>query len=192
MKVRTTSQLLLQILLHYGCIQRQKHPRPERTLVFRVCHFRSNNSLDRGLLTVYSQNKTLSDSAGLDAVLICQGVGWLLRRAIAIASITAHTYQTEEDGVVTITIHNTSNGGIKGTTEVRHLNGKPTEHTDYIWGHVLGSSRYVATRDLKDDFLKTGWLSETSDGECIENTIEALDGSWTSCMVRLLTPVQSV
>jgi hypothetical protein len=85
--------------------------------------------------------------------------------------------------VVTITIRNTSSGGIKETTEIRHLDWQPTEHKDYIWGHVKGSSRYLPTKELDNEFLKTGWLEETLQGECIQNDSESWDGSWSSSMV---------
>lgn len=138
----------------------------------------------------------------MNLLLKLQNVSWLLRQAIILATISLHTTQTQTqtptqtptqtndggDEVTIITIQNVANGGVKGTTEVRHLDWQPREHRDYIWGHVRGRCGYQLTREVVmmggDERLRTGWLEETLNGECIQNDIAAVDGSWQSSMVR--------
>ncbi|KFY31363.1 hypothetical protein V493_01175, partial [Pseudogymnoascus sp. VKM F-4281 (FW-2241)] len=79
------------------------------------------NDLD-GMWTL---NKRLSDD--FDEVLTLQGIGWILRKAIGMASTTEQISQSkDEHGVEHITIHQTITGGIKTTPEHR-------VHTD-TWG----------------------------------------------------------
>lgn len=120
----------------------------------------------------------------MNLLLKLQGVSWLLRQAIILATISLHTTHTEANGSTVITIQNVANGGIKGTTEVRHLDWQPTEHQDYIWGHVRGSCGYKLMQDVADARLQVGWLDETRLGECIQNDVMAVDESWQSSMVR--------
>lgn len=119
----------------------------------------------------------------MNMLLKLQGVPWLLRQAIILATISLHTTHTEMNDSTTITIQNTANGVIKGTTEIRHLDWQPREHRDYIWGHVRGRCGYKLTREVDDERLRNEWLEETLFGECIQNDIEAVDGSWQSSMV---------
>lgn len=100
-----------------------------------------------------AQNKYLSDDMNL--LLKLQGISWLLRRAIILATISLHTIQTEMDNITTITIRNVANGGIQGTTEVRHLDWQQREHKDYIWGRVCGRCGYKLMREVNDESLKT-------------------------------------
>lgn len=122
----------------------------------------------------------------MGVLLKLQGVSWLLRQAIILATIFLLTTQTKTIGSTIITIKNVANGGIRGTTEVRQLDWQPREHQDHIWGHVRGCCGYKLTHDVNDERLRVGWLDETLFGECIQNDVVAVDGSWQSSMVPYL------
>jgi hypothetical protein len=114
------------------------------------------------------QNKSLSDDP--DAMLTLQGVGWWTRKGIAYATITLHVKQTPlpadpATGPPTnITIAQTITGGMEGTTEERTLDWTERGHEDHIFGNVRGKSRWIELGDVKDEFLKEGWLDESQDG----------------------------
>lgn len=148
-----------------------------------------------------TQNKHLSDD--MSALLKLGGVSWLLRQAILLATISLHTVQTKTEterntsttstttstgtstsSNSTITIQNVANGGLKGTTEIRHLDWEWREHRDYVWGKVRGRCGFKPTQDVADERLRVGWLDETLLGECIQEDVVAVDDSWHSTMVR--------
>lgn len=55
-------------------------------------------------------------------MLTLQGIGWIVRKAISIATITLDVKQYRDDeGVEHIDIEQTATGGVKGTTENRTL-----------------------------------------------------------------------
>ncbi|CAG8951310.1 hypothetical protein HYFRA_00008060 [Hymenoscyphus fraxineus] len=108
-------------------------------------------------------NKTLSGD--FDEVLAFQGVGWLLRRTIGLATITLHVKQyTDDAGVTHVDIDQTASGGIKGTSETRTLDWTLRPHEDYVFGKIEGKARWVTLSDAGDDFQKQGFLE--TDEEC--------------------------
>jgi hypothetical protein len=113
-------------------------------------------------LLTRSQSKTLSDPT--EPVLALQGVGWLKRKAISLATITLSIKQYKVDGTEHIDIAQTLTGGIKGTDEQRVLDWMPRAHEDHIFGSVVGRSRWLddkgAEWDALDAFFKEGWLDE--------------------------------
>lgn len=144
------------------------------------------------------QNKHLSDD--IHPLLKLQNISWLLRQAITLATISLHTVQTPtptqtnktndaaaaaatDGGGGIITIQNIANMGLKGTTEIRHLDWQWREHRDYIWGQVRGRCGFKAMQDVADERLREGWLEETLRGECIQEDAAAGDESWESTMV---------
>lgn len=144
------------------------------------------------------QNKSLSDSP--DPVLALQGVGWLTRKALGASTITQHLKQspiTGEDGQPTtyIEIEQFGTGGIKGTTEKRYLNWQRHGHTDWLFGTVVGRSRYNTLKavleenkgkdDIEEDmkFLVEGWLKETEEGEVVENFVDNEGNKWTGWQI---------
>lgn len=133
----------------------------------------------------HPQNKTLSDSA--DPALALQGVGWLTRKAIGLATVTLHAKEyADEAGVTHVDIQQTATGGVKGNTENRTLDDTFREHTDWLFGHVRGRTGWVASRDQingdgKDEFLVGGW--EEAQSEWIVSNVESLDRGWTACQV---------
>ncbi|KAF2096674.1 hypothetical protein NA57DRAFT_42328 [Rhizodiscina lignyota] len=130
-------------------------------------------------------NKKLSGE--FDSILALQGIGWLTRSAISLATITLHLKQyNAEDGVEHVDIDQVLTGGIKGTAEHRVLNDEWRDHTDHIFGHVRARSRRTKLSSLKDDdedekFLKTDWTQDVIDGdEVIDGQVESQDNGWTA------------
>lgn len=112
-----------------------------------------------------------------------QGIGWVIRKAIGLATLTLTVKQYVDDkGDTHIDIDQTATGGIKGTSEHRTLNWGELEHTDHIFGTVKGRSRYVPLSEVTDDFLKKGWLPEMSEGDAkmIQSYVESVGGGWTA------------
>jgi len=128
-------------------------------------------------------NKSLSDDT--DPVLALQGIGWLTRKAIGLATVTLHVKQYSDAGVTHIDIDQTATGGIKGTSENRTLDWTFREHEDHIFGHLKGKSRWVNLSDIQDDFLKQGWLTGDEEkagpnGELlVESYVENAEKGWT-------------
>ncbi|MCJ1226074.1 hypothetical protein MMC12_002723 [Toensbergia leucococca] len=125
-------------------------------------------------------NKTLSDD--INAILTLQGIGWFLRKAITLATITLTTtqYIDSETSLTHIDILQRATGGVSSTTEKRLLNWEWRSHADRIFGEVKGRSRFVELKDVDDDdFLKEGWLDET-DGLYVQSYTESVGNGWTA------------
>ncbi|KAK2732819.1 hypothetical protein FQN55_003920 [Onygenales sp. PD_40] len=84
-----------------------------------------------------------TDSADPDEIFKLQGMSWLTRKAISIASVTLKFTQTTVDGVVHVNVDQVLTGGIKGTTETRTLDWAESPHQDHIFGSVIGQNRFV-------------------------------------------------
>ncbi|KAH8982599.1 hypothetical protein EDB92DRAFT_1804430 [Lactarius akahatsu] len=105
-------------------------------------------------------NKTLSDDT--DEILRLQGVGWWMRSAIALATVTLYVkHYKDESGVEHIDIDQRLTGGVPGTFENRTLDWTPREHDDHLFGAVIGKSRRVKLDELDNEFLRKGWLQDT-------------------------------
>ncbi|KAI4110236.1 MAG: hypothetical protein LQ345_007036 [Seirophora villosa] len=135
----------------------------------------SNKTL-KDLNGKWVMNKTLSDDT--DRILQMQGVGWFLRRAISLATITLTVKEYTEDDLTHIDIHQVATGNIQSTEE-RTLDWVFREHSDRIFGEVNGKSRWVKLEDVNDDaFLKEGW--EDLQGEHVQGWVESKGGGWTA------------
>jgi hypothetical protein len=114
-------------------------------------------------------------------VLALQGVGWLTRKAIGLATVTQHLKQsptTGEDGKPTtqIDIEQFATAGVKGSTEKRTLDWQYRGHTDWLFGTLQGRSRYNTLQAILEEskgktieeedakYLAEGWLQETEEG----------------------------
>ncbi|KAL8917785.1 MAG: hypothetical protein Q9208_007766 [Pyrenodesmia sp. 3 TL-2023] len=121
-------------------------------------------------------NKTLSDDT--DRILQMQGVGWFMRRAIALATITLTVEEYIADDLTHIDIEQVATGGIT-STENRTLDWEFRDHTDKIFGAVRGKSRWVKLADVDDDkFLKEGF--DDTEGEHVQSWVESKEGGWTA------------
>lgn len=136
------------------------------------------------------QNKSLSGSA--DPGLVIQGMGYLTRTAISMASISLDVNQyeappkepnTSTDTFTHIDLDQTA-AGVSTTTEKRCLDDTFREHTDKVFGSVKGRSLWVSVEDLKDDFLKGGWNVESdSSKELIQSYVESLEADWVATQI---------
>ncbi len=111
------------------------------------------------------KNKSLSDS--LEPALALQGIGWLTRKAIGVATVTQIVRQyegppsppsTSAEPATHIDIEQRVTGGIQGTSEERCIDWLERGHTDWLFGTVAGKSRWMAAADIDDAFLAGGWL----------------------------------
>ncbi|PBP16157.1 hypothetical protein BUE80_DR013039 [Diplocarpon rosae] len=130
-------------------------------------------------------NKTLSDDT--DAVLALQGVGWLTRKAIGLATVTLHVKQyVDESSITHVDIEQTATGGMKGTTELRILDWTDRSHNDYVFGNVTGKNRWSSLQDIDDAFLKDGWLEGEEEvagpnrEKHIESWVKNEEKGWTA------------
>ncbi|KAF9879774.1 hypothetical protein CkaCkLH20_02585 [Colletotrichum karsti] len=141
-------------------------------------------------------NKTLSDSP--EPALTLQGIGWMTRKAVGLATVTLTVKQysaspsppgTGTEPVTHIDIDQTATGGLKGTSENRCLDMEWREHSDWMFGSVRGQSRWMAPADIEDEFLKKGWLEGDAeatgpDGKShIYSHVESIDNGWTASQV---------
>lgn len=138
------------------------------------------------LIYTNQQNKSLSGD--LNTLLQLQGVSWLVRRALTGINSSMLMSQSTSNKTTKITITNIASSVIKGTTENMILDGQFHDHKDYIWGAVRSKTRFVHTRDIRnngDDEFFGQWSQDMQEGDCILTESEAMDGSWTSTMVGL-------
>ncbi|KAF2013557.1 hypothetical protein BU24DRAFT_494010 [Aaosphaeria arxii CBS 175.79] len=134
----------------------------------------------------------------IDPVLSLQGISWLTRRAVTLATVHQHLSTTTdaESGARKITIEQFATGGLKGTTETRIFNWTYKDHSDWLFGDVRGKTRtnsLAAIRAenagnpvLKEDaeYLVTGWLEENQgEGGVIESYVENDKAGWTGWQV---------
>ncbi|KAM3556717.1 hypothetical protein MY1884_004901 [Beauveria asiatica] len=107
-------------------------------------------------------NAKLSDSS--DAVLKAQGVNWLMRKVIAMATVTLVVTQTRDaPGNVLLDIENKPSGGMPGAVEKRVLNWEPVELSHTLFGSIRGRSRVVRVAELDDEWLRGGWEEGTDE-----------------------------
>ncbi|KAI9732740.1 MAG: hypothetical protein M1818_007474 [Claussenomyces sp. TS43310] len=110
-----------------------------------------------------------------------QSVGWLLRKAIGVATVTFDISQKKTaEGVDQFETEQRGTGGLKGTTEVTTLDDTPRETEDYVFGRVKSSSRWIQTAEIADEFLKSGWEPAVLEGEVVLTTAECAKVGWKS------------
>nr|QYO45714.1 LCCL-domain containing protein [Beauveria bassiana] len=95
-----------------------------------------------------SWNAKLSDSS--DVVLKAQGVNWLMRKVITMATVTLIVTQTKDaSGNILLDIENKPSGGMPGAVEKRVLNWEPVELNHTLFGNIAAaraSSRSTRSR----------------------------------------------
>lgn len=115
-----------------------------------------------------------------------QNIGWLLRKAIGVATITLHIKHHRDGDVEKIDVDQILTGGLRGTSECRTLDWAEREHTDYIFGRVMGRSRRVTLDAVEDAFLRDGWVAH--DHGLIESFVLSADNAWTAQQVSFPSP----
>ncbi|KAL5461426.1 hypothetical protein PMIN06_002191 [Paraphaeosphaeria minitans] len=147
-------------------------------------------------------NKTHSDST--DPVLALQGIGWMTRKALGLATVTLHTkmyVRTPSDNaaagdVIQIDIDQIATGGIKGTSEHRALDWKYRPHSDWLFGELQGRSRLTTLEAVRKEareqggtkasdveYVTEGFLDETEGGETIESWVDNEGKKWTGWQI---------
>lgn len=92
----------------------------------------------------WTMEKSLSDPT--EPILSLQGISWVTRKAISLATVTlkVHEYPDAEDAkVVHVDIDQVLTGGLKGTSEKRQTDWIAREHADHIFGTLKGQSRLL-------------------------------------------------
>ncbi|KAF2801831.1 uncharacterized protein BDZ99DRAFT_213993 [Mytilinidion resinicola] len=88
-----------------------------------------------------------------DGVLALQGIGWLTRKGIGLASVTQVTTSYPDalkPDVTHIDFDQVVTGGIKGTTELRTLDWQWRDHTDHLFGSLEGRSQFTKLAQLEE------------------------------------------
>ncbi|KJZ72334.1 hypothetical protein HIM_08260 [Hirsutella minnesotensis 3608] len=107
-------------------------------------------------------NKNLSDNP--DKGLSLQGIGYLTRKAMGLASVTivikqyegAPTPPSTAGGTVT-RIDIEQSAGPSTTKDDRCLDDLPRSYSHWLFGDVEGRSRWAKVADIDDAYLKKGW-----------------------------------
>jgi hypothetical protein len=94
-----------------------------------------------------------------------QGVNWLMRRVINMATITLTINQTinSTTGDTLLDIESKPNGGLPSSMEKRILNWTPVTLNHAMLGNIRGRSRWCKLSDLSSAYLREGWEEGTED-----------------------------
>jgi len=130
----------------------------------------------KDLSGTWVMSKSLSDDTS--EIFTLQGMGWLTRKALSVATITLHLkHTTSPTGVEIIDIDQTLTGGIKGTSEHRELDYQERPHSDHIFGNVVGKTRKLKVEEIDDEFLKKGFETGNEEG-CVDSYVENSENDW--------------
>ncbi|KAI0271399.1 hypothetical protein BC834DRAFT_966887 [Gloeopeniophorella convolvens] len=117
-------------------------------------------------------NKSLSDDP--DEILRLQGLGWIKRRAVGLATVTLYCkHYKDAEGVEHVDIDQKLTGGIPGTSENRPLDWIARENDDHLFGPCISKSRRVKLQNVENEFLKNGWLPDTEEHFAIHSYVES-------------------
>ncbi|KAJ5779676.1 hypothetical protein N7457_007396 [Penicillium paradoxum] len=92
-----------------------------------------------------------------DPVLSLQGMGWIMRKTLSLATVTidVHEYKDAEDATLYhVDAQQTITGGIQGTKEERKLDWAEREHVDHIFGKLQGRSRHLSGAKGEDGVVR--------------------------------------
>jgi hypothetical protein len=125
-------------------------------------------------------------------MLALQGVPWVKRKIILLATVTLLVKEYVDAGNVThIDLDQTATGGIQGTTELCILDWSETPHEDHIFGNLKSRNRWVANPKTSESgnggllhpHLTESWLDEKvgPNGECfVQNWVVNEERDWTA------------
>jgi len=89
-----------------------------------------------------------------------------------------------------IEIEQTGTGGMKGSTEKRCLDFQFRDHSDWLFGHVRGQSKWMTPADIQDPYLASkDWLEGDAEkggpnGEThVLSHVESVDNGWTATQI---------
>ncbi|PHH72921.1 hypothetical protein CDD82_5735 [Ophiocordyceps australis] len=140
----------------------------------------------------WALNRQLSDS--LDAGLSLQGINFLFRKAIGVASITIQVNQyqapprppSQAEGTYTAIDIDQSASGLSSTQELRCLDDVSREHRDWLFGTVMSRSSWTSLDKVDDDFLRKGWDVDQADAgntALVRTLAENEDYGWTATQI---------
>jgi hypothetical protein len=139
-----------------------------------------------------------TQSTPVEPGLALQGIGWMTRKMVGLATVTLNTMQYtgppsppgEGADVTHIEIEQTGTGGMKGSTEKRCLDMVFRDHSDWLFGSVRGQSKWIKAEEIDDAFLKSSdWLEGDEEkggpnGEThILSYVESYDNGWTATQI---------
>ena len=103
-----------------------------------------------------------------------QGIGWLLRKIIKLATITHRIkHYKDAEGAERIDVELTVTGGISAPPEHRILNWTQYNMDHNIFGAVAFRNRRIPIAEVADEYLKSGWLPDVSRDGAIQSYGEA-------------------
>jgi hypothetical protein len=121
------------------------------------------------------------------------------RKAVGLATLTLHVNQfvappsppadPATPPCTHIEIEQTGTAGMKGTSEKRCLDYEFRDHSDWLFGHVKGQTKWVAPADISDAYLNSGWLEGEEEkggpnGEThVLSHVESYDAGWTATQI---------
>ncbi|KAF8213206.1 hypothetical protein K438DRAFT_1706868 [Mycena galopus ATCC 62051] len=120
----------------------------------------------------FVMNKSLSDDP--DPILAGQGMSWVTRKIIKVATVTlAIKHDKNEEGVERIVIDQTLTGGIPGSKEERTLSWTERHTSDPLFGAVVGRSKRCQVSELEEEFLKKNWTADTVEHGVVLSWVES-------------------
>ncbi|KIX07493.1 uncharacterized protein Z518_02146 [Rhinocladiella mackenziei CBS 650.93] len=140
----------------------------------------------------FTLNKSLSDD--VDSMLALQGLSWLTRKAIGLATVVLTIREYTNDGILHIDITSAASG-LSTTQEDRILDWQERETKDKIFGTVNGQSRMWKTGEfqmagpgsdedatfLRAEKLKDGQTSKFLDDEHVQSFVTNIaGGDWSA------------
>ncbi|KAF2252892.1 hypothetical protein BU26DRAFT_515314 [Trematosphaeria pertusa] len=132
----------------------------------------------------WTLNKALSTD--FNPLMRLQGLTWLSRKAVNLATITTHiTLKPSPSEAASSTrtlILNNSAFNFPGTVEARTLDWEWRDFKDYIWGAFQDRSRIVRKDGLAQEVADGEWVQglRGEDEWMVESEIRARDGAWSN------------
>ncbi|KFH44515.1 hypothetical protein ACRE_047080 [Hapsidospora chrysogenum ATCC 11550] len=144
----------------------------------------------RNLTGKWNLNKSLSNDT--DPVLALQGIGWMIRKGIGLASISldvnvyeaAPTPPNESTDPVTHIDIEQSASGLSSTHEKRCLDETFRPHEDWLFGKCRGKAKWLSIDEIDDEFLKSNWEVESPDSkEFLRSFVENPEAGWDATQI---------
>lgn len=104
-------------------------------------------------------------SGNSDPILAAQGVGFLKRKAIGMATVTVvNTNRTEPDGTVVVKSASSASG-IPGATEELFLGAGPKKSDHSVYGKIITTAEPKKPEEIEEKYLTEGYLPESLDAD---------------------------
>lgn len=108
-----------------------------------------------------------------------QGVNWITREDLSIATVKLHIKEhVDSDSITHTDIGNILAGRSSPTTELQQLDWQERERDAPIFAKVQTKTRWIQLADVEDAFLKAGGKAEMNEGGFIESRVESVEGGW--------------